>query len=126
MFKQLGNLAYQRNKLEALGFYIAYLITLLIVAVLASSLYSLITGSDDFDTGVRIGNIIAILFCISLAAAICAKKKIRNFKTILLVLLSGVGAVFLGGLLGLIPVAILSTFKSAEPTNAPSTEDISL
>ena len=117
MFQQLTNLAYQRTPLQAFGFYIAYFFLLMLVAMLFSGVFGLITGKNDFQTGAVIGNIIAIVTSLGLASLICAKKGIRSFRTIILVMLSGVGAMFLGGLVGLIPVAYLTTFAANKPSN---------
>lgn len=117
MFKELTNLAYQRSALEAVGFYIAYFLSLMLVAITISQLFGLITGKNDFQTGALIGNIIAIFTSLGLASLICAKKGIRSIRTIILVALSGVVAVFMGGLAGLIPVAYLTTFEAKKPTD---------
>lgn len=118
MFKELTNLAYRRTALEAVGFYIAYFFLLMLVAMLFSGAFGVVTGKNDFQTGAVIGNIIAIVTSLGLASTICAKKGIRSFRTIVLVVLSGVGAVLMGGLAGLIPVAYLTTFEANNPQSS--------
>jgi len=113
MFKHLTNFSYKRNAKEAIGFYIAYLVLIMIVgALLASALGIVMDTSDSFTFGLKVGNVTAIIITTVVAFLILKEKKLlSNFGYILLALLSGILAVFLGGLGGLIPVAFLTTRK---------------
>jgi hypothetical protein len=111
MFKQLTNFSYERNVKEAIGLYLAYLLLIVILAIVVGWLVRLTLG--DYILGISLrgaGNIVAIISSLVIALLIVKKKKLfGNFINILLILLSGVLAILGGGLLGLIPVAYLST-----------------
>lgn len=111
MFNNLLNLSYRRNRKEAVGLYIAYLIIIMLGSMVFSGLLGLATGNENsFEFGLRIGNIIAIITSLSLSFLILKSKNLMgNFFYILLSLLSGLLAYFGGGILGLIPVSFLST-----------------
>jgi len=118
MFKNLIVFGHERTPLQALGFYIVYLVLLLVFAGLIGGIVGLFMGlfadvSHPFQTGVTLGTILAVVSCIALSLLILYEKKLlNNFLYILLVVLSGLMALFLGGLAGLIPVAFLTTRKS--------------
>ena len=110
MFKKLTNLAYKRSRKEALGFYLGYLILIVVVGALAGGLFGLASGQENFELGLRIGNIIGILASLGLSFAVLSKKGLmNNFGLLLLALLSGLLAFIGGGLLGLIPASYLTT-----------------
>ena len=110
MFDNVLNFELQRSKKEALGFFLAHLLLVGILAGLSAAIDALIAGQGSFEGGGRIGQIISVFYCIVLGIAVCIRKNLlSSFKTILFILLSGSVAVFLGGLGGLIPVAYLST-----------------
>lgn len=115
MFKNLINFSYQRNTKEAIGFYMAYLALMVATAIILGSMGSLVTQNNTFNFGLRIGNIVAIIVSLGLSFIILKDKKLLgNFGFILLILLSGLLAIFFGGLGGLVPAAYLTT----KPTNA--------
>lgn len=116
MFKNLGNLGYQRNWKEAIGFYIVYFVAMVVVAAILGAMVAAIFlpasagRSGGFAMGVRLGLVMAIIATLVLSFSILAKKNLlHNFGFILLALLAGLLAVAGGGLLGLIPVAYLTT-----------------
>jgi len=111
MFKNLLDLEYKRTWLQAIGFYLAYFLFIVILGFLAGALIGLaFSGSNLFGIGVQIGNIMAIIICLALSFTILYKKnQLKSFGLILLALLSGILAFFGGGLLGLIPAAFLTT-----------------
>lgn len=112
MFKNLTKFKVKRNLKEAIGFYIAYLVFVVLVSVVAATLAGMVTGNDNFEFGVRIGTMVAILTSLALSFAILKERNLQNnFVYVLLALVAGVLAYFGGGLLGLIPVAYLSTRK---------------
>ncbi|MGI6775953.1 MAG: hypothetical protein ACOX5S_01485 [Patescibacteria group bacterium] len=110
MFKNLLDYSYKRSFKEAIGFYISYLVLTLILAVLLTSVLGPTSGQENFDFGYRVWNLVAIIVTVTLSFLILKKKEfLGNFFYFILALLSGVLSYFGGGLLGLIPVAFLST-----------------
>jgi len=114
MFSQLFNFQFKRTGKQAFGFYLAYLFLGMLIGALAGGLYSIITGVGDFNTGALIGNIVAIIFVLILSVIITLQKNAFSFLTLSLIILSGVLAVLLGCLGGLIPVAYLSTLDGVK------------
>ncbi|MCH7640638.1 hypothetical protein IID22_00345 [Patescibacteria group bacterium] len=73
-------------------------------------LAGLALGEASYEIGFRYGNILAILVTLGLSFTILSKKNLlSSFGYILLALFSGILAFLGGGLLGLIPVAYLTT-----------------
>jgi len=115
MFNNLTNFGYQRSAKEAVGFYIAYLVLFLFAGVILTVVGALITSPNNpFEFGVLIGSIVASISSLGVSFLILKEKKLLgNFGCILLFLLSGLLAFFVGGIVGLIPAAYLTT----KPTN---------
>ena len=111
MFSYLMDLKFQRTGKQAVGFYLAYILLIGIAGALLGGLYSLIIGTPGYDVYGRIGHFVAVVAVIGLSASIVYKKNILTFKGVFLVLLSGILALFLGSLVGVIPTAYLSTIK---------------
>src|SRR3990172_1890459 len=85
MFKNLTDFTYKRNRKEAIGFYIAYFILIVLLGGLSGGIVGLIINQQDsYAVGFRVGNIV-------------------------LIPLSGLLAYFGGALLGLIFVTYLTT-----------------
>ena len=107
MFKDLFNFKKERNGSEALGFYLAFFGILLISAGVLGALLML-----DFNASVIVGQRFAIIACIALSFVVLYKKnQLKNYGLVIVALLSGICAAFSGALLGLIPVAYLTTKK---------------
>jgi hypothetical protein len=113
MFNKLTDLKYKRDTKQAFGFYVAYLIGIILLAMVSAAVLGVATGNqDNFQFGLRVGTFVAILSCLGLSFAILQKKKLlQNFGFILLALVSGVLALFGGAIVGLIPVAYFTTRK---------------
>ncbi len=113
MFKTLTDLGMKRTGKQALGFYLAYLLLFMVVGGLlggVAGLSGVNSGSGGFDTGMRLGVTVSVILSLGLSILILrAKKKQNSFGLILIALLSGLLAILGGGLLGLIPVAFLTT-----------------
>lgn len=110
MFKKLTDFSYKRTRKQAVGFYLGYLILIIIVGALVGGMVGLAFGDESFELGLRVGNFIAVLIVLGVSFAILNKKKLmNNFGLILLALASGLFAYLGGGLLGLLPAAYLST-----------------
>jgi hypothetical protein len=109
MFNNLMNFDFERNFLESLGFYFAYLFLGLILCGIAGGLIGLLTGNSSVALGYSVGGKVAIFYCFFLALLITKSKKLfARFSAIVLCLLSLMFPMLLGCLLGLIPVAILT------------------
>ncbi len=110
MFKKLTDFSYKRSGKEALGFYVAYLVLIIISAGLLGGVIGLILGEEGITLGMRVGNLIAVFMCLAISFVLLSKKReTGNFGFILLALLSGILAFLGGGILGLIPAAYIST-----------------
>ena len=114
MFKDLLLFEKVRTKKEALVFYLAYLLLLILLSSLAGYLRGLISpaGSPEeaFQRGVESGAFWAVISCLVLSFLILYKKKLLNhFGLLLIAVLSGVAAIFGGALIGLPFVAYLTT-----------------
>ena len=124
MFKNLFNFEYKRTGIEALGFYIVYTILFvaflsLINGVIANIIYpDLKTAS--FHEGVEKGRqtamiVMPVLLLISsgiLSIAILIAKKIYTVGAILLTILAICLTSIFGAIIGVIPIAILTTFDN--------------
>ena len=112
MFSNLTDFSYQRTGKQAVGFYFAYLGMLLVCGFLVGFVWAIVTGINDFAVSVRVGQVLGVIAVLTLSFLVLKNKKlIGEFKYILLLLLSGVLAIFGGGLIGLILVAYLTTQK---------------
>lgn len=113
MFKHLFDLGHPRTAVQAVGFYIAYLVLLVLVAALIGGIAGmLIPNLSSFAAGARVGAVVAIIACVIIALLILKRKKLLgNFGLILLAVLTGFLAMVGGGLLGLIVPAYLTTVK---------------
>lgn len=115
IFSHLTDLSFNRDWKQAIGFYIAYFVAIVLLAGVLGAVLGLATGNDSFDFGFSIGNIVAIVCSLGLAFAVLVQKNLTNqFSYLLLALLAGVLAVFSGAIGGLIPAAFFTTRKSAK------------
>lgn len=106
MFNNLGDFGYQRSTKEACGFYLAYLIGLLVFAMIIG----LVAGS--MQGGVILGSIIVIIASPVLTFLVINAKGLKG-NSYLYIIAAIAGAVLLGGLLGFIPAAYLTTKPAA-------------
>tara|TARA_B110000196_G_scaffold236714_1_gene205154 strand:+ start:311 stop:703 length:393 start_codon:yes stop_codon:yes gene_type:complete len=121
VFDDLFILEKERSNKQAVGFYLAYFIILILGVMLLGSIWAtfIFAGSEasfaeGFDAGSvsPIGPIVATLTTLALSVVILYKKKINGLGPIVIALFSGLAAVLGGGLLGLIPTAYLTTLKN--------------
>lgn len=118
MFGHLFDFSYTRTTIEAIGFYVAWLLIVMLFSALASGLVgTFFIGGDNFSygysIGVRIGAVIAVIMSTLLSFQITRQKHIlKKLSSIVLIILSGLIALFAGGLGGLIVPAYLSTCKA--------------
>lgn len=114
MFSHLFDLGFKRTGLQALGFYIVYLIIVILATGLIAGILSPISGATSFEEGLafgqKVGLGIVLALCVGLSVAVLhGKKQLAHAGYLLLVLASGFLAVIGGGVLGLIPAAYLTT-----------------
>ena len=117
MFKRLVDFGYERTPREALGFYLAYFVLGILTGALSGGILGLFSSADSVQTGISagvcIGAIIAVVLSVSVPLLVLYEKGLlNNFLYIMLVILSGLLALFVDGLGGLIPAAFLTTRKS--------------
>lgn len=106
MFTHLFDLSYTRTTKQALGFYIVFLIILIVLGALSGLLLSDGTASGSIFAGAKTSTIVCGLLSFSI---LYTKKMIGKVGLILLAVLSPVLAMLGGALLGLIPIAYLTT-----------------
>lgn len=114
MFNDLFEFGKQRSRREAAGFYLFYWflgVAISTVGLFIGGGWGFYEGfAEDLWTGPYF---FAMVFCLALAFLVLGKKnKLRNSWLLILALLSGVGAFLLGALVGLIPVAYLTTTEA--------------
>ena len=111
MFKHLLDLSYKRTGVQALGFYIAYFIVLLLIITLLGGIFT-----SDFDEGFRFGaaSVVSASFILAFLT-LYNKRRINHLGYFLLAASAGIIALFIGLPGGLIPVAYLTTIDSAVP-----------
>lgn len=113
MFKRLTDLEYNRKATEAFGFYLAYLLLILIAGAIAEYLFGGLDSIHGFFAGVNIATVVAVISCITLSYLIFKRKKLTNsFSSLLLSLLSGFLAIIGWAFLGLVIPAIVTTVKA--------------
>lgn len=111
MFKNLFNFAYKRSLVEAVGFYLAHLILIILIGGLLAALLAFPLGRiDDFNFGLKVGTAFATLYILVISALVIKNKGLLgDFDYVVMIFISGVLAFLGGGLLGLIPIAFLTT-----------------
>ena len=116
MFRFIGDFKRQRSAIEALGFYVFYLVVGVVASALTGYIAFLIDPSVGFAEGLRIGNGVAIIVSFVLSFAIArAKGRLDHAGYLAAIVVSGVGGALGGVLLGLILPAFLSTRHGADP-----------
>jgi drug/metabolite transporter (DMT)-like permease len=125
MFQHLTDFAYQRTKKQALGFYIAYLALIIAIGGLLG-IFIQATSPSQKDMSVTLysaGSLLAILASFLLALTVAVSKRIyTQVFVVLMIILSGVLASMAGGMLGLIPVAYLTTRENKGTTKGEGQE----
>ncbi len=122
MFKNIANFSYRRNGKEAFGFYLAYLFFTMLLGGLAGGIYEIIHRSsirslnfkegfvEGFKAGIPIGHLASVLFLIVLSIIILKQKRLlRHYGFLVLAIGSGIATILIGSIVGLIPLAFLTT-----------------
>ena len=107
MFEDLFNHSKEREPLQALGFYIVFFI----IGIALGAFGGAVFGSD-FETGMLVGHVLAVVYCTILSFLILsAKGQLSNAHSVF-IFLSAYLSYSGGALGGLIPVAYLSTINN--------------
>lgn len=109
MFRDLTNFDKQRTISEAIGFYVSYAALGVAIAGIIGVFLSPLPGiRNDLLFVARLGEAWAILYCVVLSALITVKKSL-GFLGSMIAVLSGILAIALGVVGGLIATAFLTT-----------------
>ena len=112
MFKNLFNFSYRRTPLEALGFYIAYMVFIIAVIFFVGGLLGLQIGTSENFSPLAIipGVLFAAISCLVLSFMILVKKKLTgNVFYVILAVISGILGILIAGSIGLIITSFLAT-----------------
>jgi hypothetical protein len=111
MFDGLSNFGLKRTPLQAVGFYIAYLVVTIVVAGMFGGVVSLFSGQiDSLDFNAQAGKYFEAGICAVLGFIVLKKKNRRgDYVSYSLVLLSVILAAIAGGVSGLVLIAYLTT-----------------
>lgn len=114
MFYGLTTFKLKRTPVQGVGFYFAYLVLVALAGGVVGGVLGAFTPLENFEnafqTGTRYGAGVAAIFVIALGTIILkAKKRFNDLKSIGFVLLSALLILLGGAVLGLIPIAYLTT-----------------
>lgn len=118
MFQEIFKFSYQRNGLQAVGWYIVILVILLLVIAIFSALFGFggpTNNWNEFISGMRFGVRIAVV-AVLILGILLIKDRPKNVKNVLLLLGAAAITAFLGAVLGLIPLAVLTTCPLSNST----------
>jgi hypothetical protein len=111
MFRELMNFSYQRTALQALGWYLTFLLIGLALGAIAGAIFA--TGAASFaegaQRGILAGRFINPTYHMILAVALLWTRWWKAVLNIFLALAAVLLSVFFGSLGGLIPLAVLTT-----------------
>ena len=118
MFKDLLKFEVNRTFVQAIGFYLFYVILAALICYIVGAVSAIVLQlAKDFHYE-SVGIICAIIYCPMLSLIILIKKKLYTSPVaIVLFLLTFIGVLLMGCLLGCIVPAILSTFDSKADNN---------
>lgn len=113
MFKNLFDLGYVRTPVEAFGFYIVYLIFVVIGSGIVGGIVGAMFSHGAYQVGLGVGNAVAVVLCLAVSVMILRAKRLMGNPALLVVaVVSALAALYAGGLLGMIPAAYLTTRTS--------------
>jgi len=123
MFRDLTSLRKKRSGLEAFGFDIAYLGLGLLLAGFAGGISDFFQGAasfmDGYKMGAQYGHFVAVMYCPLLCVLILRAKKSYTLVSLLLVPTSGLLAIYMAMLGGLVPAALLTCFRDKRSKSSP-------
>lgn len=118
MFQNLMDLSYKRTKLQAVGFYFAFLILIMLLGGTIAGIYSISSHLPKPQTIANckiIGAYTALIMIPFLTIAVfCAKRLFKSYLSYIVILLSIIFTAVGGGLFGMIPTAILTLFEKQQ------------
>jgi hypothetical protein len=121
MFERLTDLEFKRSGKQAFGFYLAYFLLFIVIAFLVGAVFY---NGQDQEGAVKIGTIwgmrVSSLGSLILGLLVFQKKGMLSFGKILLVVIAGILGYIGGALLGLIPVAWLTTQGQSHTPTTPT------
>jgi hypothetical protein len=113
MFIKLFEFSFTRNTKQAIGFYIAWFVILAVASGLFSAAVIPFLGGttfrEGFSEGVKIGSSFVIIADTFFAFWIVKSKRSFSVTNVALAFLAGALSIFGGAVLGLIPIAYLTT-----------------
>ena len=113
-FINITDYGYDRGLIQAVIFYLTYLLIVAIATALIQGILNNLFGLNSLDAS-KIVKIFHVLFCLALALPIIWGKKIyNNILILLLPLMAGILATYMGALFGLLPIAYLTTYPSCK------------
>ena len=119
LFADLTKLAKIRSGWEAFGFYLAYLCLGLLLAAFAGGVSDFFVKASNFRegfaAGTKFGHFTAVVFCPLVSFLILWAKRNYSFAGISLMIVSGLLALAVGMIGGLIPPAALTCFREKGP-----------
>ena len=115
MFKKLTDFGYTRTGKEAFGFYLAYLLFVILAGAVVGGLLGSLIPDSAYQNGFKVGAYVSVISALVLSYLILDKKKLtKDYTFIILGVASGLLGLFGGSLFGLIIPAYLTTKKSTE------------
>ena len=116
MFRQLMNFSYQRTPLQAVGWYLTFLLIGIFIAAIAIGAIQAMNGGAALPA-----QFVAIPYDIVLAVALLWRRS-KAMPNIFLALLAVLLSPFFGPLGGLIPLAVLTTRPTIQKSPAVISE----
>jgi len=117
MFKNITDFGFQRNWKQAIGFYLAYFLLIVLTAAFVGALGAVVQGGNCQIAGYHSGIFVAVIGTLLINFMVLEKKnQLNNYGYLLLLILSGMLAIFGGALIGLIPAAYFTTRKKQRKT----------
>ena len=114
---KLSDLSLKRNWKQAIVFYLAYLLLSFLVGALAGAIAGIINPDNVIELASKAGTIVGSIYCLVLYFSVYIKKKMSSFPFILMGAVAFLVSLFLGTILSLIFVAILTTRDSQSKGN---------
>jgi hypothetical protein len=125
MFRRLTDFGHERSPIQAIGFYLVYLVLGIALGAVLGGLAGLMFKDFSFDAGLMVGAALAVVSCPLLSFAILrAKGLLSNVMLLIVAVLSVAGAAAGGLIIGLLFVAFLTTrpaVRQSEPVEAGAT-----
>jgi hypothetical protein len=111
MFAEIMNFNYRRNWLQAIAWYLTFLVIGVALSAVAGKLIGINTTSfaEGYELGVKVGQIFIVFYCLALAVLLLWGRPKNGVNILLAVAGVVLSALLFGALTGLITLAILTT-----------------